>query len=56
MYRLVYCYCWLVVINRFFEYVITLILIKTFFEEETTFDIATSIYHMLLNIETVITN
>ena len=35
--------------------VIIIILIQSLFKEETTFDKTTSIYHMFLNIETVIT-
>jgi len=36
--------------------IIIIIIIKTLFKEETTFDKTTSIYHVFLNIETIIAN
>ena len=35
--------------------IIIILIIKTLFKEETTFDKTASIYHVFLNIETIIT-
>ena len=36
--------------------IIIIIILKTLFKEKTTFDKTTSIYHVFLNIETIIAN